>query len=47
VPLKSPPTTPFVVPLPVYGPKAPVAALLPPAGRVPSSEEAGRAPRAM
>jgi FtsP/CotA-like multicopper oxidase with cupredoxin domain len=41
--LKSPPTTPFVVPLPVYGAKAPVSALLPPAGRVASGEEAGRA----
>jgi FtsP/CotA-like multicopper oxidase with cupredoxin domain len=41
---KSPPTTPFVVPLPVYGPKTPVAALVPPPGRAPSGEEAGRAP---
>jgi FtsP/CotA-like multicopper oxidase with cupredoxin domain len=42
--LKSPPTTPFVVPLPVYTPKTPVAALSPPPGRLPSGQEAGRAP---
>jgi FtsP/CotA-like multicopper oxidase with cupredoxin domain len=41
--LKSPPTTPFVVPLPVSGAKASVAALLPQAGRLPSGQEAGRA----
>lgn len=41
--LKSPPTTPFLVPLPVSPPKSPVAALVPPAGRLPSGQEAGRA----
>lgn len=41
--LRSPPTTPFLVPLPVYTPKAPVAALMPPPGRLPSGQEAGRA----
>jgi FtsP/CotA-like multicopper oxidase with cupredoxin domain len=40
---KSPPTTPFVVRLPVYRPKLPVAALMPPPTRVPTGEECGRA----
>jgi FtsP/CotA-like multicopper oxidase with cupredoxin domain len=40
---KSPPTTPFVVPLPVYTPKPSLAALVPAAGRLPSGQEAGRA----
>ena len=40
--LKSPPTTPFVVALPVYGAKAPVPSLLPLPGRLPSGQEAGR-----
>ena len=40
--LKSPPTTPFVVALPVYGTKAPVPSLLPLPGRLPSGQEAGR-----
>ena len=41
---KSPPTTPFVVRLPVYVPKAPVAALVPAPTRMPTGKEAGRAP---
>ena len=41
--LKSPPTTPFVVALPVYVVKAPVAALVPAPGRIPTGQEAGRA----
>lgn len=44
VALKSPPTTPFLVPLPVYTPKAPLASLLPAPGRIAGSLEAGRAP---
>ena len=42
--LKSPPTTPFVVALPVYGAKAPVSALVPAPSRAPTGQEAGRAP---
>ena len=42
--LRSPPTTPFVVALPVYGAKAPVAALVPAPTRTPTGQEAGRAP---
>ena len=42
--LKSPPTTPFVVPLPVYGPKASLSALVPSPTRTPTGQEAGRAP---
>jgi len=41
--LTSPPTTPFVVALPVYGAKAPVTALVPAPGRTPTGQEAGRA----
>ena len=41
--LKSPPTPPFVVALPVYGAKAPVAALSPAPSRTPTGQEAGRA----
>lgn len=42
LPIPSPPTTPFIEVLPVYGPKSPVSALSPPPQQTPGPTECGR-----